>query len=184
VAVRRVDFGVANVWPSSSALTISRERAGEKRQSEVNDTTRNLAVAFASAADRLPPCLSRRIEIVERLGHQQVGVGIEVAGELVALVAQVGLDLELDVEAELDSTPRAFAAELLGHAVVREVGDVAEHARQSQAAPRHDAVLVVVPPWKSGSVRMAWRATSLKAMFCAVSFGAAAITSAWRMRSG
>ncbi len=31
---------------------------------------------------------------------------------------------------------------------------------------------------------IAWRATSLNAMFCGVSFGAAAITSAWRTRSG
>jgi hypothetical protein len=45
----------------------------------------------------LPPYVARRIEVVERLGGQQIGVGVEVAGELVALVAQVGLDLELDV---------------------------------------------------------------------------------------
>jgi len=31
---------------------------------------------------------------------------------------------------------------------------------------------------------IAWRATSLKAMFCGVSRGAAAMTSEWRMRSG
>jgi len=31
---------------------------------------------------------------------------------------------------------------------------------------------------------MAWRATSLKAMFCAVSLGAAAITATWPTRSG
>ena len=31
---------------------------------------------------------------------------------------------------------------------------------------------------------IAWRATSLNAMFCADRFGAAAMTSAWRMRSG
>jgi hypothetical protein len=31
---------------------------------------------------------------------------------------------------------------------------------------------------------MAWRATSLKAMFCADSLGAEAITMAWRTRSG
>ena len=40
------------------------------------------------------------------------------------------------------------------------------------------------PSWKSGSDRIACRATSLKAMFSADRFGAAAITIAWRMRSG
>ena len=41
-----------------------------------------------------------------------------------------------------------------------------------------------LPSWNSGSVRIAWRATSLNAMFCAERFGAAAITSAWRRRVG
>ena len=40
------------------------------------------------------------------------------------------------------------------------------------------------PSWKSGSVRIACRATSLNAMFSAERFGAAAITSALRMRAG
>ena len=40
------------------------------------------------------------------------------------------------------------------------------------------------PPWKSGSVMIACRATSLNAMFCADRLGAAAITSACRMRCG
>ena len=40
---------------------------------------------------------TRRVEVVERTGDQQVGVGVEVFAEFVALVAQVALDLELDV---------------------------------------------------------------------------------------
>jgi hypothetical protein len=40
---------------SSSACTISRERAGVKRQSDLNETTRNAALRRASAADRSPP---------------------------------------------------------------------------------------------------------------------------------
>ena len=41
--------------------------------------------------------LARGVEIIQRLGHQQVGVRIEIGSELVTLIAQVGLDLELDV---------------------------------------------------------------------------------------
>ena len=42
-------------WLSSSARTTSRERAGGKRQSDLNETTRKAALARASALDRLPP---------------------------------------------------------------------------------------------------------------------------------
>jgi len=52
---------------------------------------------------------------------------------------------------------------------------MADHARHPQAALRHDAVRVVVTAVKSGSERIAVRATSLNAMFCADSFGAEAI---------
>jgi hypothetical protein len=41
--------------------------------------------------------LARRVEVVQRARDQQVGVGVEVIAELVALVAQVALDLEFDV---------------------------------------------------------------------------------------
>ena len=37
-----------------------------------------------------------RVEIIERLGGDQVGVGVKESGELVALVAQIALDLKLD----------------------------------------------------------------------------------------
>ncbi|MPN14450.1 hypothetical protein SDC9_161777 [bioreactor metagenome] len=38
-----------------------------------------------------------RIEIVQCAGDEQIGVGIEVAAELLALVAQIALDLELHI---------------------------------------------------------------------------------------
>ncbi len=86
----------------------------------------------------------RGIEVVERLGHAQVGIGVEHAGKLVALVAQVGLDLELHVETVAAGAGAQAAAEFLGHLVVREIGDVAQHARQAQAAQGAHAVFVEV----------------------------------------
>ena len=88
--------------------------------------------------------LGRRVEVVERAGDEQVGVGVEVLGELVALVPQVRLDLEIDVEVELDRVGAERAAEFLHHRVVGQVGDVPDHAREAQAAARHHAVPVVV----------------------------------------
>ena len=37
-----------------------------------------------------------RIEVVERLGHQQIGVGIKPSAEVFTLVVEVALYLELD----------------------------------------------------------------------------------------
>ena len=131
---------------STSALTISRERAGAKRQSVLKLTIRNrLSRAGAKAADRSPPCAARRVEVVERARDQQVGVGVEVLAELVALVAQVALDLELDVLRRVaEAAVAQLAAELGLHRVVGQVRDVADHARHAQPARRHHAVAVVV----------------------------------------
>jgi hypothetical protein len=84
------------------------------------------------------------IEVVERLGHHQIGIGVEEAGELVALIAQVGLDLEIDVVAELVLAMTQLPAKFLGHLAIRQIGDVADHARQPQAPGRDDAMLGVV----------------------------------------
>ena len=64
---------------------------------------------------------ARGVEVVERARDQQVGVGVEVLGELVALVAQVALDLELDVLQRVVVSPHAalrFAAPRGGCAVL------------------------------------------------------------------
>ena len=106
---------------STSALTISRERAGANRQSVVKLTIRNwLSCAGANAADRSPPYAAAGIEVVERAGDQQIGVGVEVLAELVALVAQVAFDLELDVlRGVAEAAVAQLAAELGLHRVVR-----------------------------------------------------------------
>ena len=57
MSVRRIDLGIRNSGPIGvSAATISRERAGEKRQSVVKETTRKLtAAAGFNATARSPP---------------------------------------------------------------------------------------------------------------------------------
>ena len=60
------------------------------------------------------------------------------------MVAQVRLDLELDVVAEIQFTVTQLASELVGHRVIGKIGDVSQHARKPQAARRHDAVLVEI----------------------------------------
>ncbi len=87
---------------------------------------------------------SRWVEVVERARDQQVRVGVEVLRELVALVAQVALDLEFDVVMELVFVGAHRAAEFLGHVGARQIGDVPDHAGHAQPAFRHDAVRVVV----------------------------------------
>ena len=82
-------------------------------------TSRNFARAPRERARQVAAVLARRVEVVERARDQQVGVGVEVLAELVALVAQVALDLELDVlRAVGERAVAQLAAELLGHHVV------------------------------------------------------------------
>ena len=50
-------------------MTISRERSGEKRQSEVNDTTRKRALAGASARESLPPADAARVAATALVVH-------------------------------------------------------------------------------------------------------------------
>jgi len=91
---------------------------------------------------------ARRVEIIERLGNEQVGVRVEVLGELVALVAQIRFDLEIDAEAEFVVAclrrVAQLAAEFLGHVVIRQIRDVAHHARHAQAVLRHHAMRIKV----------------------------------------
>jgi len=49
-----------------SALTISRERSGENRQSEVNDATRKRACGGRERGGQVAAVRVRRIEVIER----------------------------------------------------------------------------------------------------------------------
>src|SRR5450756_2068798 len=86
----------------------------------------------------------RRIEIIQCLGHQQISVGIEVRGELVALIAQIGFDFELDVIAVTESAGTQLAPEFVRHRIIGQISDMPQHARQSQAARRHHIVPVEI----------------------------------------
>ena len=63
-----------------NASTISFDRSGEKRQSLVNDMTRKRAWVCSSAVTNSPPA-PRWIKVVQRSGHQQIGVGVESLGK-------------------------------------------------------------------------------------------------------
>jgi hypothetical protein len=78
-------------------LTISRLRLGLKRQSVVKLTSRNLQVARCQCLAQVATKGAGRVEVVQRTGNQQIGVGIKVLGKLVTLVTQVAFDLELHV---------------------------------------------------------------------------------------
>ena len=66
------------------------------------------------------------------------------------------------------------AAELFFHHVVRQVGDVADHARHAQAAAGHHAVFVEMALVEVGVGDDGAAGHSLKAMFCADKLGAVA----------
>ena len=80
-----------------SASTISLERAGAKRQSVVNDTTRKSLCARFKRGNEVVVEIARRIEMVECARHQQIGVCIEALRERTALMVQIALYLKLHV---------------------------------------------------------------------------------------
>jgi hypothetical protein len=81
--------------PATSARTISRERAAGKRQSLAERGDEEARLRRRQRLREVAARFLRGIEVVERLGHDEVGVRVEDLRELVALVAQVRLDLEL-----------------------------------------------------------------------------------------
>ena len=92
-----------------------------------------------------------RIEVVEGLGHQQVSVGVETSGKLFALIAQVAFDLKLDtVKVVIELVAFQVTAEFFAHGIIRQVGDMADHARQNQPPLRNYPVLLKVPTVEVG----------------------------------
>jgi hypothetical protein len=168
---------------STSAFTISRERAGAKRQSVVNETTRNRQVRRRQRLREIAAGRGGRIEVVERLGDAQVGVGVVILGELLALVAKVRLDLELGLERELEPFAQR-AAEFLLHLLVGQVRDVPDHPRDHEAAPRLRSLRfeVAVVKIRIGADRLPRHFVERDVLRGKIR--RAAITSAWRIRSG
>jgi len=103
VPVRRVDLGVGHV------ATVVQERLDDfprarRREAPVGSERydEKPGARGGKGPGEIVFVRRRGVEVVERPGDEQIGVRVEVLRELVALVAQVGLDLEIDVEMELD----------------------------------------------------------------------------------
>src|SRR5205085_4255551 len=98
VPVRRLDLGIAHrvVVVEQRLHELARAR---RREAPVGGEAHELEAALrvGERGGQIAAVLARRVEVVERAGDEQVGVGVEVVAELVALVAQVALDLEFDV---------------------------------------------------------------------------------------
>ena len=138
-------------------------------QSDVNDTTQKRVSAPLNALATDAVTVGGEIEIIHRAGQVEIRVGVEALDERAALMAQIGLHLEVRVERER----RIFAvlklaAELAMQRGVREIRDVRAHARDREPAPRIGALDRNSGRCRhSGSAITAWRPTSWKAMFCA-----------------
>ena len=99
VAVRRLDLGVRDLGAVVDQRLDDLARA-LRREAPVGGEAHDQEAAVACGGERggeVAVVRVRGVEVVERAGDQQVGVGVEILAELVALVAQVALDLELDV---------------------------------------------------------------------------------------
>ena len=120
-----------------SACTMVRFSGVGNSQSEVKETTQKRVLRAAKGVGEHAAIVEREVEIVHRARHVEIGVGVEAADEGRALVAEIGLHLEIRVEAEgelgavLQLPPELSVQRLVGH-----VGDVRGHARDREALSR------------------------------------------------
>ena len=151
--VRRVDLGVADraAVVDQRLDDFARTRRCEPPIGGEADDQKLVVSGRCECRGQVATVRRRGVEVVQRTRDQQIGVGIEVLAELVALVTQIALDLELDVLRGVAQAAVAQLATELGlHRVVGQVRDVADHARHTQPAGRHHAVTVVVTAVKIG----------------------------------
>ena len=126
-------------------------------QSEVNDTTQKRVSRALERVGDHAVAVGGEIEIVHRAGQVEIGVGVEALDERAALMAQIGLHLEVRVERERRILAvLKLAAELAMQRGVREIGDVRAHARDREPAPRIGALdeIAAVPPIRIGHHRL------------------------------
>ena len=102
VTMRRIDFSIGDaavildqrLHEFTTALRckppVGRERDQQKFCLGLGQRSGKIAIERAC-----------RIKIIQCLGNQQIGIRIKVLGKLVALIAQIRLDLEINTVAEL-----------------------------------------------------------------------------------
>jgi len=98
-----------------------------------------------------------KVEIVHRARDVEIGIGIEAVGKGQPLMAQIGFDLEIGVEAEaLGIACLQPAAEFFGQPGFGQIGDVRRHARDRQPFGRGAvaAVILAVLPVGIGHDRL------------------------------
>ena len=149
--MRRIDFGIAHIALVGHqrlhhfAAAGGREApiGGEAHQQKLRSGTGQ------GLGEVVRMCFGR-VEIVQRPGDQQIGVGVKVLAELVALVPQITLDLKFNLLRAVFQNIAALqhAAKLGVHHIVAEVGDVAQHAGDAQTAFGHHAVFVEMTAMK------------------------------------
>ena len=127
-------------------------------QSDVKEATQKRVLVPRKAFASLPAVLLGEVEIVHRPRHVEVGVGVEAVDEARPLVAKIGFDLEVGVEAEGRTVAiLEIASEFPVQRPVREIGDVRGHARHGEALPRTGAGESVAAgaPFRVGHDRLA-----------------------------
>jgi hypothetical protein len=116
-----------------SAWTIVRDSDGRIEPVGVEAHQAEARRRAAEGVGEHAAMLLGQVEIVERPGDVEIGIGVEPVDEAQPLVAQIALDLEIGVEAEgLALAALQLAAELGGEAGLGEIGDVRRHPRHRQ----------------------------------------------------
>ena len=75
------------------------QRSGGNRQSVLKEMTRNLQVPVEGCAE-VPVEIHGRVKIIERLRHQQIGIGIKIFGKSFPLIMQITFYLKVYIKSK------------------------------------------------------------------------------------
>jgi hypothetical protein len=97
--MRRIDFRVAERMPTVQQ-GLDQLAATNRRKSPVRAEAdqQELGARLDERCAQVTGVGFRWIEVIQCTGDEQIGVGVKVLTELVALVAQVAFDLEFDIK--------------------------------------------------------------------------------------
>ena len=79
--------------------------------------------------DGITLILSGKVEVVEHLGNQNIGIRIKTVGEFIPLIVQIAFNLKFDRLSFFgaESTTAQLATKFLAHQLIGKIGNMAEH---------------------------------------------------------
>ena len=123
-AAHRPDFAAIAGWINSGSSVLDLGCGDGTLLRYLKETRRTTGYGVEIDDSGVLACVKNGVSVVQS--------DLEIVGELVALMAQIGLDLKFRVEGIAELAVLQLSAKLGSHLVVRQIGDVSDHSRDAQ----------------------------------------------------